>query len=153
MDNFIDQLTCTLNAANLPKLENDIEEDLKDEILEDLEEEVIQAESRALSNQNNSQLTGEKRNNSHINLKNVNQSDDEDIIMVKKDISNSDYGIKNYQGDSKISGNQRNKVGKSYDIPDYNNLGATNHMQSRINSLEKYFIRFESFLFLLRLHL
>jgi hypothetical protein len=159
MDNLIDKLSCTLNAANLniSKVEVDVE-DLKDEVLDDLEEEVLQAEmSSDCKNQghrgggssnnnyqsnpnkqvNNNNYSRPGATNSRNNSRDVPDEDDEDdIVMVKNPISNSSSNTN--RGPYSNSRQSRN-VNSGYGNSDEgsNDLGATNHMQSRINSLEK----------------
>ena len=137
----------------MSRIETDVE-DLKDEVLDDLEEEVLQAESAMQAEQSslNRGVSDSNRPGSGAQARRpvahsggIQQrkeafgvtNDDEDIIMVKENRSfsnarnvagynNQSFGIKaaNYEEESALSA-------------DSNNLGATNHMQTRINGLEK----------------
>ena len=138
MENFIDKLNSTLNAANKSSNESEADE-LKDEVIEDLEEEAIHAEGTAneedtddeetkkntIINQNKGKFKFKqvkpKRtsffNDAHSNDYNDDFIDEEPITTLKKNTDKKDDFISNM-------------------IP-IGTLGATNHMHNRINSLEK----------------
>jgi hypothetical protein len=140
MDNFIDQLNSTLNKAN----RNDIDDDIKDEILDDLEEEALQTEGNedddhdeitkknTIYNQNKSSVdfAAEKPKRTPF----FNGSDD----FENRNNNKKSYNQDNEDGEDPTKTFYDRHTPKSYDndLPN-STLGATNHMQKRINSLER----------------
>lgn len=126
MDNFIDKLSSTLKAAAADVSKNDSEvEDIKDEVLDDLEEEALQAEMSDSDDSNNGILPKKVDLASNRNERNAN------IFKI------DDYSSKN---NIKILRHRETKEkSDDYEASKLANvtLGATNHMFSRINSLEK----------------
>jgi hypothetical protein len=142
IDNFINTLACTLNAANInvSRVELDVE-DLKDEVLDDLEEEVLQAEMGVDEDRFNAGggRLQQQPVNRRANMNNSRNNDDEDVVMVKNPISRGDSASRNNSRESKVTRSYGGGGGydESSDGAGSSDLGATNHMQSRINSLEK----------------
>ena len=137
MNNFIDQLNSTLNAANL-KSDSEIE-DLKDEFFDDLEEEAIQAEQIDEGIDKISQIIRPK-NEDFINARpkyNTNQQRSnhfQNYIFEEEDEDKAEETI--------VVQNHRKPKGEEEETENFaeltiNNLGATNHMQKRIIQLEK----------------
>ena len=146
MDNFIDQLNSTLNKAN----RNEIEDDIKDEILDDLEEEALQAEGN--EEDDHDEIT--KKNTMFNQIKSsvdfaekpkrtpfFNGSRSNDYDAEENAENGSRHNDKKHYNEDDDDPNEtlyaRPKP-KSYDndLPN-STLGATNHMQKRINSLER----------------
>ncbi len=120
-------------------------EDLKDEILDDLEEEALQAESSSdykyRDNRNEYQPSPSKypaANHNRQSSSRNNYEDDEDIVMLKNPINNNRGSFGGRNRDSQNNSDYNNHEFNRPSEPVSNDLGATNHMQSRINSLEKY---------------
>ena len=124
MDNFISKLNSTLNAANISKNENELE-DIKDEVLDDLEEEAIQAENikdiKASGGSVAAAVSSKPKRTSFFKNA-LDQEMGEDNNNDDDDDGNNDVAFVP-------------KIGAKSNIN--NTMGATNHMHNRINSLER----------------
>ena len=124
MDNFIDKLNSTLNAANLLRCDSDMD-DIKDEILEDLEEEAIQAEFDIY----------EKRDSS---VKNIKSNGDETKHTKRTSFLSGNFS--DNEEEDEISNKTIRSSPRRNDLAEVtinNNMGVTNHMHNRINQLER----------------
>lgn len=131
--NLIDRLNCTLlEANNVSKIETDVE-DIKDEVFDDLEEEVLLAEKNM---QNNSPPI--VKSNQPVAHRESNKTSGYNSYNGSKDLHNDDNDDDDIHvwKASSPSPAQRPKS-RGEESNNYDNLGATNHMQSRINSLEE----------------
>jgi hypothetical protein len=127
---LIDKLSSTLKAD---LIDNEFD-DIKDEILEDLEEEAIQAESVDHRRSSNSSLS--KASDHRIN------GHERDVAAGASAAANGSGGAAHRHGGQDADDElivfkklkDPSKKGENVQIP---NLGATNHMTNRINSLEQ----------------
>jgi hypothetical protein len=142
IDIFIDQLNSTLNALNLNKYESETEiEDIKDEVFEDLEEEALKIES-----EQNEQLKKESNNINQIAI-------DQSLLANKPNSSNKteENGQKVVYLNSDLKIIKQNDKDQDFKEEEWKaTLGATNHMQNRINCLEKYYYYYSLFFFIFR---
>ena len=135
MENFIDKLNSTLNAAN--KLNESEAEETKDEITEDFEDDFITGneediedevtKKNTILNQNKTEFKAIRpKRTTFFNGANSNDYDDD----FEKEEENNQTITQDSDKKDDILSNM---------IP-IGTLGATNHMHNRINSLEKYII-------------
>lgn len=132
IDNFIDKLSSTLRAAEVSRNESEIEQD---EIVEDLEEDAIQAESSDQEdefnlNRKNQPNGSYQLQNNYVGVRNSNDfknkpDHEEDKFEFEFDfVKRPNRNENSAKNDSGIS---------SFGVA---TLGATNHMFTRINTLE-----------------
>ena len=125
MDNFIDKLNSTLNAANLLRCDSEMD-DIKDEILEDLEEEAIQAEFDL----------NDKRGS--FAVKHIKSNNDETKPTKQTSFLNGNFS--DDEEEDEISNKTIRSSPRRSDLAEVtinNNMGVTNHMHNRINQLER----------------
>ena len=138
IDNFIDKLNSTLNAAN--KLNESEAEETKDEIFEELEEESFigneeedeETRKNTIINENKNEF--ERNRPKRTTFFNEAHSNDYENDFINTD----DDEVKNVT----IKRNKDTKDDFIDNIIPVGTLGATNHMHNRINSLEKYYSKF-----------